>query len=104
MKNSFCGDEKNDIISYVSDIANMEGGHLVIGVHDSSLEIVETDTYNYDRQKVILRLTERCINLSTEGFDIEEFVTDDINKKVWVIRIPSIVPNCLFTLITKHGS
>ena len=80
LKNSFCGDEKNDIISYVSDIANMEGGHLVIGVHDSSLEIVETDAYNYDRQKVILRLTERCINLSTEGFDIEEFVTDDINK------------------------
>ncbi len=104
LKNSFCGDEKNDIISYVSDIANMEGGHLVIGVYDSSLEIVETDTYNYDRQKVILRLTERCINLSTEGFDIEEFVTDDINKKVWVIRIPSIVPNCLFALITKHGS
>lgn len=32
LKNSFCGDEKNDIISYVSAIANMEGGHLVIGV------------------------------------------------------------------------
>ena len=48
LKNSFCGDEKNDIISYVSAIANMGGGHLVIGVHDSSLEIVGTDTYNYD--------------------------------------------------------
>ena len=31
LKNSFCGDEKNDVISYVSAIANMEGGHLVIG-------------------------------------------------------------------------
>ena len=70
LKNSFCGDEKNDVISYVSAIANMEGGHLVIGVHDSSLEIVGTDTYNYDRQKAILRLTERCVNLSTEGLDI----------------------------------
>lgn len=85
LKNSFCGDEKNDVISYVSAIANMEGGHLVIGVHDSSLEIVGTDTYNYDRQKAILRLTERCVNLSTEGLDIEEFITDDTNKKVWVI-------------------
>ena len=55
LKNSFCGDEKNDVISYVSAIANMEGGHLVIGVHDSSLEIVGTDTYNYDWQKAILR-------------------------------------------------
>ena len=66
----------------------MEGGHLVIGVHDSSLEIVGTDTYNYDQQKAILRLTERCVNLSTEGLDIEEFITDDTNKKVWVIRLP----------------
>ena len=92
LKNSFCGDEKNDIISYVSAIANMGGGHLVIGVHDSSLEIVGTDTYNYDRQKAILRLTERCINLSTEGLDIEEFVTDDTNKKVWVVHIPKHRP------------
>lgn len=25
LKNSFCGDEKNDVISYVSAIANIEG-------------------------------------------------------------------------------
>ena len=92
LKNSFCGDEKDDVISYVSAIANMEGGHLVIGVHDKTLEIVGTDTYNYDRQKAILRLTERCVNLSTEGLDIDEFVTDDTNRKVWVIHIPKHLP------------
>ena len=36
LKNSFCGDEKDDVISYVSAIANMEGGHLVIGVKDNT--------------------------------------------------------------------
>ena len=92
LKNSFCGDEKDDVISYVSAIANMEGGHLVIGVHDKTLDIVGTDTYNYDRQKAILRLTERCVNLSTEGLDIDEFVTDDTNRKVWVIHIPKHLP------------
>ena len=92
LKNSFCGDEKDDVISYVSAIANMEGGHLVIGVHDKTLDIVGTDTYNYDRQKAILRLTERCVNLSTEGLDIEEFITDDTNRKVWVIHIPKHLP------------
>ena len=92
MKNSFCGDERNDVISYVSAIANMEGGCLVIGVHDKTLEIVGTDTYNYDRQKAILRLTERCTNLSSEGLDIEEFVTDDTKKVVWVIHIPKHKP------------
>lgn len=92
LKNSFCGDEKDDVISYVSAIANMEGGFLVVGVHDKTLEIVGTNTYNYDRQKAILRLTERCTNLSSEGLDIEEYVTDDTKKKVWVIHIPKHQP------------
>ena len=92
LKNSFCGDEKNDVISYVSAIANMDGGDLVIGVHDKTLEIVGTDTYNYDKQKAILRLTERCVNLSTEDLYFDEFITDDTNRKVWVIHIPKHLP------------
>ena len=40
LKNSFCGDEKDDVISYVSAIANMEGGHLVIGVHMSLSQMI----------------------------------------------------------------
>lgn len=92
LKNSFCGDEKNDVISYVSAIANMDGGDLVIGVHDKTLEIVGTDTYNYDKQKAILRLTERCVNLSTEDLYIDEFITDDTNRKVWVIHISKHLP------------
>ena len=81
LKNSFRGNEKDDVISYVSDIANMEGGFLVVGVHDKTLEIVGTDTYNYDRQKAILRLTERCTNLSSEGLDIEEYISQTIPKR-----------------------
>ena len=92
LKNSFCGDEKDDVISYVSAIANMEGGFLVVGVHDKTLEIVGTDTYNYDRQKAILRLTDRCANLSSEGLDIIEYITSDTQRKVWVIRIPKHLP------------
>ena len=46
LKNSFCGDEKDDVISYVSAIVNMDGGHLIIGVHDKKLDIIGTDTYN----------------------------------------------------------
>ena len=92
LKNSFCGNERDDVISYVSAIANMEGGFLVVGVHDKTLEIVGTDTYNYDRQKAVLRLTERCTNLSSEGLDIEEFITEDTQKTVWVIHVPKHQP------------
>lgn len=90
LKNSFCGNEKDDVISYVSAIANMEGGHLVIGVKDKTLEIVGTDisrlTFNgqpANTQSATFKLTEQCTYLSSEGLSIEEFVTDDTNKRVW---------------------
>ena len=88
MKNDFNGKEKDDVISYVSALSNMEGGHLVIGVVDNTLEIVGTNTYNYDRQKAKLRMTDLCANLPSEGLLVEEFITDDSHKTVWVIHIP----------------
>ena len=70
----------------------MEGGHLVVGVEDNTLKIVGTDTYNYTTQQATLRLTNLCANLSSEGLDIEEFVTEDTHKTVWVIHIPKHKP------------
>ncbi len=99
LKNSFSSDEKNDVISYVSAIANMEGGHLVIGVKDKTLEIVGTDlskvTFNGQpatTQSATFKLVELCTNLSSEGLKIEEFITKDTQKTVWVIRIPKHFP------------
>lgn len=43
LKNSFSGEESKDVVSYVSAIANMQGGELVIGVVDKTLEIVGTN-------------------------------------------------------------
>ena len=86
LKNSFCGDEKDDVISYVSAIANMEGGHLVIGVKDKTLEIVGTDisrlTFNgqpANTQSATFKLTEQCTYLSSEGLSVEEFITDALS-------------------------
>lgn len=88
LKNDFCGREKNDVISYVSALANMDGGHLVVGVVDKTLEIVGTDTYNYDVQKARLRLISQCANLPSEGLSVDEFITSDSQKTVWVIHVP----------------
>jgi ATP-dependent DNA helicase RecG len=40
LRHSVSGSKGDDIISYISAIANMEGGHLIIGVQDKTLEIV----------------------------------------------------------------
>ncbi|WP_346267588.1 hypothetical protein [Prevotella jejuni] len=39
LKNDFSGHEKDDVISNVSALANMEGRHLVVGVEDKTLKI-----------------------------------------------------------------
>ena len=88
LKNDFSGHEKDDVISYVSALANMDGGHLVVGIEDKTLKIVGTDTYNYDVQKARLRLIDQCTNLPSEGLLVEEFITDDTHKTVWVIHVP----------------
>lgn len=94
LKNSFAGDEKDDVISYVSAIANMEGGHLVIGVQDKTLEIVGTDLskFNLNAQSAAWKLIEHCTNLSSEGLSIDEYTTEDTHKTVWIIHIPKHLP------------
>lgn len=94
LKNLFAGDEKNDVISYVAAIANMEGGHLVIGVQDKILEIVGTDLskFNLNAQSAVWKLLEHCTNLSSEGLSIDEYTTEDSHKTVWIIHIPKHLP------------
>ncbi len=45
-------------------------------------------------------MTERCVNLSTEGLDIEEFITDDADKKIWIIHISK---HCLKLPVYAHN-
>ena len=94
LKNLFAGDEKNDVISYVAAIANMEGGHLVIGVQDKTLEIVGTDLskFNLNAQSAVWKLLEHCTNLSSEGLSIDEYTTEDSHKTVWIIHIQKHLP------------
>ena len=73
----------------------MDGGHLVLGVKDKTLEIVGTDisrlTFNgqpANTQSATFKLTEQCTYLSSEGLNIDEFVTYDTNQRVWIIHIP----------------
>lgn len=89
LKHFFSGKEGDDIISYVSAISNMEGGHLVLGVEDATLEVKGIkEFHSFDSRNIKLRLVEQCTNLSSEGLSIEELVAEDSNETVWVIHIP----------------
>lgn len=89
LKHVVSGKEGEDIISYISAIANMKGGHLVVGVEDTTLHIVGIhDFYNYTTQNIKLKILKLCPNLSSEGFEILEYKTSDSNKTVWIFQIP----------------
>lgn len=89
LKNSVAGKEGNDIVSYISAIANMQGGHLVIGVKDETLEIVGIQDFaGYSINDIRYRINGNCTNLDIESFSVKEFKTSDTNKTIWIFKIP----------------
>lgn len=87
------GRKGEDIASYVSALANMEGGCLVIGVEDKTLRVVGIqDFHDYTLENVRPRLSGKCANLNSEGLRIEAYTTDDTQRAVWVLHIPKHLP------------
>ena len=96
LKHSFGGQAGDDIISYISGIANMEGGHLVVGVKDKTLDITGIEEFNnYTPQNSKLKIIEKCTNISSEGLFVEEITTSDTNKTVWIFHIPKHLPRLI---------
>jgi len=93
LKNSVSGRKGEDIISYVSAIANMEGGHLILGVQDNTLEIVGIENFaDYRVENLPYRLSGNCTYLDSENIAIKSIVTTDTRKTVWIIYIPKHLP------------
>jgi len=93
LKNSVAGRKGEDIISYVSSISNIEGGVLVIGVKDISLEVIGIDNFlGYTKENLPLRIVGNCTNLNGEKLLVDEFITTDTNQVVWIIHIPKHQP------------
>lgn len=89
LKNSVAGKEGDDIVSYISAIANMQGGHLVIGVKDETLEIIGIQDFaGHSINDIRYRINGNCTNLDIEKFSVEEFKTSDTVKTIWIFKIP----------------
>ncbi len=102
LKHCVSGKEMDDIISYVSAISNMNGGSLVIGVKDQKLDITGIqDFHDYTVENLKFRILDLCTNLPSENFYIDEYVTDDSNKTVWIIHIPKHKPRQAVIAHTK---
>lgn len=84
LKNCWNSRKGEDVETYVSAIANMRGGHLVLGVEDVTLRIVGIQEFgDFTIENARYRLAGRCHNLNTEELRLEEFKTSDTGKIVW---------------------
>ena len=93
LKNSFCGQEKDDVVSYVSAISNMNGGYLILGIKDKVLDIVGIKNFgSYTVENAKHKLCEQCTNLPSEGLEIDSYTTTDSNRTIWVIKVPKHSP------------
>ena len=92
LKHRVNGRGGDDLISYVSALANMDGGALVLGVEDTSLRVLGINCHDLTPEKLKFRLVELCTNLPAEGLVVEERVASDTQARVWVIHIPKHLP------------
>ena len=89
LRSDVSGRAGEDVISYVSAIANMEGGHLVMGVEDKTLEVLGIQQlHDYTAENFPYRILGNCTHLPSEGLKVEPFTTTDTHKTVWVLHIP----------------
>ena len=87
------GRKGEDVISYVSAIANMGGGHLVLGVEDATLRVVGIQNFgDYTPENIRQRLVGRCTQLDSEGLGLDVYTTEDSHLTVWVLHIPKHRP------------
>lgn len=93
LKNTLCGHKGDDVMSYISGISNMNGGALVIGVKDGTLDITGIQNFgNYNTESAKAKIVEKCKNLPFEGLDIIELKAEDTGAIVWIITIPKHNP------------
>lgn len=93
LKNSLCGHEGDDVVSYVSAISNMNGGAIVIGIQDGTFEVIGIQDFgNYTIESAKAKIIEKCRNIPSEEFNIDELKAEDTNETVWVITIPKHKP------------
>ncbi|MFV8325612.1 ATP-binding protein [Flavobacterium sp. ZS1P14] len=89
LKSAISGRAGDDVISYISAIANMQGGNLVIGIQDQTHAVVGIKEFaEYTIQNIKYRVVGNCPNLNVDLFQVEQFISSDTNKTVWVFHIP----------------
>ena len=89
LKGKINGHEGDDLASYLSALSNMDGGCVVIGAKDGTLEPTGIrDFATYTPENVPGRLLATCANLPSLGLVVDVHRATDTGATVWLVHVP----------------
>ncbi|NJS36076.1 MAG: hypothetical protein HC765_05970 [Brachymonas sp.] len=89
LKSNISGRKGEDLVSYVSAIANMDGGCIVIGVQDKTLAVTGiSDFADYTLENVVHRILGKTPGLPSTGLTVEALVASDTRATIWLVHVP----------------
>lgn len=89
LRHNVSGSKGEDLLCYVSALANMDGGCVVLGALDGSLAPVGVaEPGDYTPDNLPHRLLGRCVNLPSLGLRVETMQAEDTGAVVWVLHVP----------------
>jgi len=93
LKSNISGRKGEDLASYISALANMDGGCVVIGVRDKTLAVTGIrDFADYTADNVVHRVLSKTPGLPSMGFRVQELRASDTLAVVWVVHVPRHAP------------
>lgn len=93
LKSNISGRKGEDLVSYVSALANMDGGCIVMGVQDKTLAVTGIQDFaDYTPENIVHRILGKTPGLPSVGLRVEALQTSDTDATVWLVHVPRHAP------------
>jgi ATP-dependent DNA helicase RecG len=93
LKSNISGRKGEDLASYISALANMDGGCVVIGVKDRTLAVTGIQDFaDYTAENVVHRVLAKTPGLPSMGLRVQELCASDTQAVVWLVHVPRHAP------------
>ena len=93
LKSNISGRKGEDLVSYISALANMDGGCIVVGVQDKTLAVTGIQDFaDYTTENLLHRVLAKTPGLPSMGLRVQELQANDTGAIVWLVEVPCHAP------------
>jgi ATP-dependent DNA helicase RecG len=93
LKSNISGRKGEDLVTYISALANMEGGCVVIGAQDQTLAPTGIQDFaDYTVENLVHRVLGKVPGLPSMGLQVQVLHARDTGAVVWLVHVPRHAP------------